>query len=60
MAEIVNLRARRKDLAKKASKSKANANAAMFGRTKTERAAEQAKTDKAARDLDAHRREDDL
>ena len=45
MAEIVNLRAKRKEAARKAARAKGDENAAKFGRTKAER------------DLDGHRRE---
>ena len=57
MAEIVNLRAKRKDAARAADRARGDANAAKFGRTKAEREVQQARADKAARDLDGHRRE---
>lgn len=59
MAEIVNLARAKKQAARKAARVTADANAAKFGRTKTERAVEKAQAEKAARDLDAHRRETD-
>ena len=59
MAEIVNLRQAKKAAARKADRAQADANAAKFGRTKAERALEQARTDKAARDLDGHQRDPD-
>jgi hypothetical protein len=59
MAEIVNLGRAKKQAARKAARSTADANAAKFGRTKAEREAERARAEKAARDLDAHRRETD-
>ena len=59
MAEIVNLRQVKKQAARKAAHSAADGNAAKFGRTKAERALQQAQAKKAARDLDAHKRETD-
>ena len=59
MAEIVNLARAKKQAARKAARVTADANAAKFGRNPAERAAEKARTEKAARDLDAHRRETD-
>lgn len=59
MGEVVNLRTVKKQAARKAARAAAHANAAKHGRTKAERDVEQARADKAARDLDAHRRETD-
>ena len=59
MGEIVNLRQAKKQAARKAARATADANAAKFGRTKTEREVEKARAEKAARDLEAHRRETD-
>jgi Domain of unknown function (DUF4169) len=59
MAEIVNLRTAKKQAARKAARAKADENAAKFGWTKAERESERMRTEKAARDLDAHRRETD-
>ncbi|HOZ31687.1 MAG TPA: DUF4169 family protein [Tabrizicola sp.] len=59
MATIVNLARAKKQAARKAARVTADANAAKFGRTKAERALDQAQADKAARDLDSHRRETD-
>lgn len=59
MAEIINLARAKKQAARKAARSAADANAAKFGCTKAERALEQAKAEKAARNLDAHKRETD-
>ena len=59
MAEIVNLRQAKKQAARKAARSAADANAARFGRSKAERALEEARAEKAASNLDAHRRETD-
>ncbi|MES2541711.1 MAG: DUF4169 family protein [Pseudomonadota bacterium] len=57
MAEIVNLRTVKKQAARKAARSDADANAAKHGRTKAERALEKARAEKAARTLDGHKRE---
>ena len=57
MATVVNLRQAKKQAARTAARAGADANAAKFGRTKAERALEEARAEKAARDLDAHRRE---
>lgn len=59
MSDIVNLRQARKQAARKAARASADANAAKFGRTRSQRDLTEAQTLKAARDLDAHRREDD-
>ena len=59
MAEIVNLRTAKKQAARKAARVIAGANAAKHGRTKAEREVEQARAEKAARDLDAHQRDTD-
>lgn len=57
MAEIVNLRQAKKQAARKAARAEADANAAKFGRTRAERQQQKAQADKAARDLDGHRRD---
>lgn len=58
MAEIVNLRAKRKEAARKAARVQADANAAKFGQTKAELDLAQARADKSARDLDGHKRDE--
>ncbi|MBK6467368.1 MAG: DUF4169 family protein [Rhodobacter sp.] len=58
MAEIVNLRAVKKQAARKAARAKGDANAVKFGRSKAERVLEAAKAAKATRDLDGHKRSD--
>lgn len=58
MAEIVNLGRRRKAAAREKTRKQADANAARFGRTKAERAREEAETARAARELDGRRRDD--
>ncbi len=57
MAKVVNLRTRRKQAARDAERKDAGARAARHGLTKDERSLIEARADKAARDLDAHRRE---
>jgi hypothetical protein len=59
MSKIVNLRQARKDRARTEQKREATANAAKFGRSKSERRAEADKSGKDARHLDGHRREDE-
>ncbi|GGE17551.1 protein of unknown function [Gemmobacter megaterium] len=58
MAELINLRQKRKEAARKAARTQADANAARFGRSKAEKELASAQTDKAARDLDGHKRDD--
>ena len=58
MGEIVNLRRARKRRDRDAEGAEAAVNRVRHGRTKAERAAEEAAAVKAARDLDGHRRED--
>ena len=57
MGEVVNLRSAKKQAARKAARLAADANAARHGRTKAERELEKAQAEKAARDLDGHKRE---
>ena len=57
--KVVNLSRARKARARDEKRRQADENAARFGRTKAERAADRAEADKAARHLDQHRREDD-
>jgi hypothetical protein len=58
MADIVNLRAARKQRDREAARDKGTENAAKHGRSKAQLALEAARTEKAARDLDGARRED--
>ncbi|MBT8154617.1 DUF4169 family protein [Epibacterium ulvae] len=58
MAEIVNLNRFRKTRARADKKTQANANAAKFGRTKSEKSLETAKIEKLRRDLDNHKTDD--
>lgn len=57
MGEVVNLRTAKKQAARKAASSAADANAAKHGRTKVERDLQKARAEKAARELDGHKRE---
>ena len=57
MAMIVNLAGAKKQAARTAARAIADANAAKYGRTKAERNRERAAAKKAARELEAHRRE---
>ncbi|MBS4009222.1 MAG: DUF4169 family protein [Roseovarius sp.] len=55
----VNLNRVRKQKARAKDKARAEENAARFGRTKAQKALEQAQTDKARATLDQHRRDED-
>jgi len=55
--EIINLRQKRKQAARDAARTKADANAVRHGRTKSEKALTEARAEKAGRDLDGHRRD---
>ena len=57
MAEIVNLRSVKKQAARKAARSAADANAMKHGQTKAERELEKARAERAAKTLDGHKRE---
>ncbi len=59
MAEVVNLRTAKKQAARKAARAAGDVQAAKHGRTKAEKALAEARAEKAARDLEAHRRETD-
>lgn len=59
MAEIVNLRHARKARQKIEAERTAASNRAWFGRTKAERLALQAETERQARLLDGARRDED-
>jgi Domain of unknown function (DUF4169) len=56
MAEIVNLRAKRKEAARTAARAQADVNAAKFGRTKAHKALEKAEVTQSERRLDGHLR----
>lgn len=59
MPDPVNLNRIRKDRQRAEKRAAADANAVKFGRTKAEKDLEKARAAKAARDHDAHRRDDD-
>jgi hypothetical protein len=56
-ARVVNLNKARKARAKTQARAEADQNAARFGRTRAQREAEAQAAEKAARTLDAHRRD---
>ena len=57
MSRVVSLSKARKARAAAEKRAQADANAAKFGRTKAEKAAERAARDKATHDLDGHQRD---
>ncbi len=57
MAEIINLNRAKKSAAKAAAKVQADANSAKFGQSKSAKATENQRADRAKRDLDGHLRE---
>ncbi len=57
MSKIVNLNKARKSRARDAARKQADANAVKFGRTKSEKAKEQAEAERENRDFDGHKRE---
>ncbi|MFM6931133.1 MAG: DUF4169 family protein [Novosphingobium sp.] len=59
MAEIINLRMARKARKREADQATAAQNRVLSGRTKAQKAADHAEKDRAARELDAHRRDSD-
>jgi hypothetical protein len=59
MAEIVNLRRRRKAKERAGKEAQAEQNRIAFGRTKAEKSLTDAQTDLSRRRLDAHKRDDD-
>lgn len=58
MAQIVNFNKARKALTKGKKQAQAAENTVKFGRTKAQKTLEQARADKAKRDLDNAERED--
>lgn len=58
MSKVTNLNQIRKQKARADKRAEADANAAKFGRTKAQKALEQAQADKARRELDRHRKDD--
>lgn len=59
MAEIINLRMMRKARKRDADKALAAQNRALSGRTKAQKQMDRAEQDRAARELDGHRRDSD-
>lgn len=59
MAEIINLRRARKAKARAEAQKDAAANRAAHGISKETRSLADARAEKAAKDLDAHKREED-
>lgn len=57
MSKVTNLNRFRKDKARAEKRARADENAAKHGRTKAQKALEDARSDKAIRDLDGHERE---
>ncbi len=57
MAGVVNLTKARKARDRAAKRAEADANAAKFGRSKAQRALEEAEAEKARAALDAHKRD---
>ena len=57
MSTPLNLNRARKERARKAAKAEGDANAVRFGRTKAQKARDEAMAQKAARDLDGHAKE---
>jgi phage protein D len=58
MSKVTNLNQVRKQKVRADKRAEADANAAKFGRTKAQKALEQAEADKARRELDRHRKDD--
>lgn len=56
-ADLINLNRVRKDKARRDRAVQADANRALFGRTKAEKAQAKAEAEKAAQHLDGHRRD---
>lgn len=57
MAKVASLSKARKARARDEKRAAADANAVKYGRTGAEKAADKARADKAARDLDGKKRE---
>ncbi|UWR23883.1 DUF4169 family protein [Sulfitobacter sp. S190] len=57
MSKPINLSRVRKDKARLEKRAAGDVNAVKFGRTKAEKNAQETSSAKAARDLDAHKRE---
>lgn len=59
MAEVINLRTAKKQAARKAARANGDLQAAKFGRSKAEKFLEEARAEKAAQNLSAHKLERD-
>ena len=59
MAEIINLRTRRKQAARDAARTRADASAAQHGLSKAQKELAKAQSQKSARELDGHKRDPD-
>ncbi|WP_068296750.1 DUF4169 family protein [Pararhodobacter sp. CCB-MM2] len=57
MGDVVNLRLKRKQAARDEARRKGDENAVKHGLSKAVRSLDQARADKAARELDGHKRE---
>ncbi|MDO8883379.1 MAG: DUF4169 family protein [Pseudotabrizicola sp.] len=57
MADIINLRQKKKQAARKAARAQGDENAAKFGLTRSERDRQKAEAEKTTRDHAAHKRE---
>ena len=57
MGDVVNLRLKRKQVARDAARRKGDENAAKHGESKAVRSLAEARAEKAARELDGHKRE---
>lgn len=57
MAEIINLRTVKKQVARKAARVKGDENAVKFGLNKAIKDLTKARAEKSARDLDGHKRD---
>ena len=57
MTQIINLKQKRKQKARKSKRQVADQNAVLHGRSKAEKALQQAQTSQAARVLDGHKRD---
>jgi hypothetical protein len=55
---VVNLNKFRKQKARSADKSRADENAVLHGRRKSDKALDKARSDKTTKDHDAHKRDD--
>lgn len=59
MSHPINLNRVRKDKARAEKRARADGNAAKFGRTKAQKAAEEADRSRAEKHLDQHRRDEE-